>query len=202
MAATTHWNRFIQRCLQTRVSPDKFVILFKALQKKIPLSAEKISKILIENHLRRSDDVDPLMTFYVGKLLSIGKLEGHDVLLSLNRGDTAKRKLSNELHRSDFAGLQLMDFENTVLNVLFQDYTSGVRPRSGGELQKTMEALADRVSAVASEHAEEMMNADVFRQIDQQELYLREALGILFIAILESSEVASLLDSALSHGKS
>jgi len=201
MVATAQWNRFIERCLQTRVFPENFAILSKALQKKVPLSAQKISKILIENQLQRSEEVDPLVIFYVGKLLSLGILDGHDVLISKNQRHMAKLKVSNEVHRSEFVDSQLVEFETAVLNMLFQDYTNGRRPRSGEELRRTMEALIDRVSAMASVNAQELMNPDVFRQIDQQELYLRETFGILFVAMLENSEVAQLLDSSLSHRK-
>lgn len=196
-----HWNRFLHRCLENRISPAKFGVLAKALQRKLPLSGYKIAKILVNCQTPLSVDTDPLASFYIEQLLNLNLIDGQDILLSIHRRYDIEESTSRSSLYNGFGSSHLIEFEDAILNVLFRAYTQGTRPSSENELQKTLEVLSDRISALASANARAMMSSDVFHQIGRQELYLRETFGILLVAILENSKVAKTIDLALSHGE-
>jgi len=180
--------------LHSRVSPAQFGALAETLHEKVPLAGYQLSKILFEYRLVSAFGVDPLAPLYIEEALKLGLVDGQDALLS----NETSHGLAN---RPDCAYNSQMDFDEAILNVLIEAYASGNRPRSARELQQTLELLSNRISAVASANTQAMMDPNVFHQPSQQELYLREAFGILLVAILESPSTTQMLDTALSYGK-
>lgn len=195
---SAQWIRFLGQSLQARIPPARFGDLVKALHRKVPLQGCDIAKILVTSPALLAVDLDPLGPLYIDRLLGLGLLEGHDILLAVQERYDSVQEECAKYGRSEMVSAQLMELEEAILIILFRAYTGGTRPHSGREIQKTLGVLADRISAMAAKNAQVMMDSDIFQQAGQQELFLREAFGMLLVAMLKSPKVEKLLDSALS----
>ncbi len=202
------WTNFLDRCLLARVEGPKFTILAKTLYSKNPLASSKLANILLKPRSKSALTVDPLIPSYVECLLALEQINIPDALRTLLKhsrlyhSDEASSPTGNQPQDIDewYNG---PDVEEILLYRLAKCFTTRSRPKSANEACGTLKAVATWMSAIVTASTkDEMMQhlAGVDNSTQPESIAVREAVGMLVVALAENGRVTGVLNGQCPKG--
>ncbi|KAI9701579.1 MAG: mediator complex subunit [Candelina mexicana] len=202
------WTKLLDRCLLARVKGPKFSAFCKALYSKNPISSSKLANIFIKPRASSALTVDPLIPSYIECLLALEQISVPDALRTLlrysrlyhsdealdPRGDQSED--TNELYNGS-------DLEEILLFRYAKCFTTGGRPKNAHEAYSTLKAVATWMSAIVTASTKDEMMQDlagVGNSTQPEAIAVREAVGMLVVALAENGRVMSVLDGQCPKG--
>ena len=226
--ASKQWRLFAKRCLQRRIRADKFEALAKQLRQRTSIPGSSIAATLFRP---RQDSVsfltgDPLVPVYIERLMGAGLVDAADVLSAMFNSSRHRPPKGAEQSGADGEGAQAADssaaeqeqqnsspggkvqnppeLEETIFYRVAKSFNTGERPKSIAEARRTSYmAIQWMTSIVASGTSDSMMDALTGgnQQMQLQSALVREALGMLMIAVMENEKMATVQDTAVPKSK-
>ncbi|KAI9757383.1 MAG: mediator complex subunit [Candelina submexicana] len=196
------WTKLLDRCLLARVKGPKFSAFCKALYSKNPIASSKLANIFIRPRASSALTVDPLIPSYIECLLALEQISVPDALRTLlrysrlyhsdealyPRGDQSE-DINNLYHGPDLEQILLFRYAKCFI--------TGGRPKNAHEAYSTLRAVATWMSAIVTASTKDEMMQDlagVGNSTQPEAIAVREAVGMLVVALAENGRVMSVLD--------
>ncbi|KAF2013729.1 mediator of RNA polymeras-like protein II transcription subunit 5 [Aaosphaeria arxii CBS 175.79] len=196
------WTLFLDRCLEARLSPVLFDATASQLYRKSPLPARKLATLLFKPRSAASNSLDPRVIVYAERLLASKRLDAADILASAFQfsRDHPPRAGDDAVPTKEDSSrwLNPPELDEIVFHRLHKAFSTGERPVSNAEAARTLIVVSKWMSAMVTSHTSDSMiqaMAGIQQHPQQQSLNVREALGMLVMALIENVKILNLLAS-------
>ncbi|KAI9710194.1 MAG: hypothetical protein M1812_007466 [Candelaria pacifica] len=202
------WAKFLDRCLLARVEGPKFSAFAKTLYNKFPIASFKLANIFLKPRSKSVLTADPLIPSYVECLLALEQISIPDALRTL----LGKSRLYHSDEAADSAGHQSQgtdecyngpELEEILLYRFAKCFTTGSKPKSAHEACSTLKAVASWMSAIVTASTKDEMMQDlagVGNSTQPEATAVREAVGMLVVALAENERITRFLDGQCPKG--
>jgi mediator of RNA polymerase II transcription subunit 5 len=196
------WAVFLERSLETRVRPDKFERLAHRLHARSPIPSKILAELLIRPREPGSGLLDPLIPLYFERVFTQGRVSSADALRSAfkwsrdrplkREGDPAPLKG----RRAQWRNPPLLD--EIIFQRLARAFANGEAPKNSKETKEVLRICAEWMQLMVSNHNNDSMlqaMSGAVQPVQIPSLLVREALGLLLLALMENDKVAAFISS-------
>ncbi|KAI9848198.1 MAG: mediator complex subunit [Sclerophora amabilis] len=196
------WTKFFDRCLHGRVGAAKFESFAKSLKNDNPIRSGRLTEICLKPRSQAAVAVDPLLPIYAEKLLEANLITVPDILRTLLKNSSLHHSSAASQSREDGKDGEVHEWHNPteleeiMLFRISRQFTTGQHPRNLQETRNTLKAVSGWMSIVVAASAREEMMQDMGGGMgsgQSESLIIRDALGMLVVALTENAKVASVL---------
>lgn len=203
------WTTFLNRSLHSRLSVKKFESFAKLLKDKSPVHAVPLAHVFLAPKSHVPGSVDPLLPLYVEALIRCDLIGASHVLDALlrysrlrpSRGPTGATSERDDGHLA--GGINAPELEEVLLLGIARMFSVGEQPKHPSEVLQVLRAVARWMSAVVTRSTTDEMMQHVTGEanhLSAESLSMREAIGMLAVAIVENSKVSALLTGSYPKG--
>jgi mediator of RNA polymerase II transcription subunit 5 len=198
------WTTFFDRCFAYRATREEIEAGAAQLHAKSPLPGPKLAATLLRPR-SASTSVDPLIYICLERLLALKKVDASDVLSSvfLNSKDRFP-KTDNADASKNAKWHNPPDLEEIVFHRLTKGFQTEERPGKNSEGLGTLIVLTRWMQAMVTSHtSDSMLQAmnGIQQSPQQQSINVREALGMIVVAVVENSKMLRILDNPKVKGR-
>lgn len=198
------WSNFFDRCFALRATREEIEAAAAELHAKAPLPGPKLAATLLRPR-SASTNVDPLVYICLERLLALKKIDASDVLSSVFL--TSKDRLSKTGNADSVTKAKWHnspDLEEIVFHRLTKGFQTEERPSKSSEGLGTLIVLTRWMLAMVTSHTSDtMLQAmnGIQQSPQQQSINVRDALGMLVVAVVENSKILKILESSKVKGR-
>ncbi|KAG4434630.1 hypothetical protein IFR05_009894 [Cadophora sp. M221] len=205
-ASLPAWQKFLARCIESRLDPETFTTYVEVLETQAPPPASQIAGLFLSPQEGSDFALDPLVVQYVQILLSLGQVNVPTILRGLLKVSSFQEQVNGGIEdqkegENDDGGkakpIKRWKNSYTAEETLFYRITkfiaSGTSPR---DLQEAVELITVCIQwmetvLAASRVAHEMLGLSQTNTAEMTAQYM--ALGTMVIAVVENARVVHAL---------
>lgn len=209
-ASIKGWRVFLDNCLKRRLRAKDFEQFATELSKRNPLKGRKLAELVLSPATRSTAAcVDPLLPVYLDRLLALDKVDVGDILeVAYKHSKDCVQKAAEDATRDGRQASEARnpsELEEIIFHRLAKAFQTGERPRTVPEVQRSWTVLAAWMPAMATAHTGDSVlramagatqESDHVQQ-EQAQLLVREAFGMLLLAMLENQKAVGVVIKAL-----
>ena len=199
------WSVFLDRCLHQRVQADVFDAATAQLHRKSPLPGHKLAALLLKPRSASASTVDPRVIIYLERLLALRKVDASDVLsATFYYSKDRLPKASEDATENEPEWSNSPELEEVVCHRLHKAFAAEERPISNTEGLQTLIVVTRWMQAMVTSHTSDTMMqamAGISQQPQQQDINVREALGVLAVGLIENSKILLILNHPTAKGQ-
>ncbi|KAF2085903.1 mediator of RNA polymeras-like protein II transcription subunit 5, partial [Saccharata proteae CBS 121410] len=195
------WTDFLDRCLQLRISVDKFTKFANELSKRSHCDGPKLAEALLRPRSKAITSLDPLVPVYLERLLAMNKLSPPDVLGVLyhhSQHGSTELKSSHASSEKKASSWQVTpELEELVCGRIMKAFTANERPRTISEARRTLQILSQWMTTVSNAQTADSLVQSLAEGSHHLQAQTVMNLGMLVLSVVENPKVAGVIEMAL-----
>jgi len=200
------WTTLLERCFQARLSSQRLGTLASSLRKRLPISSQLLTSLLVNSSACPQSGIDPLLPSYVRRLVELKYIDASHVLRALLHLYTSLSEPSLDTSPSQRPRSTLPDAFLELVKKLFEElgsiYATNAQPRSRTEIQQLFETVRLWIVATSTSQAADLRDSlNNAHSLASQAVILQHCIGFMLLSLSTNARIRSFLAREANFGE-